>query len=270
MAYQEQRKKEMAQRETDHLLELYLPPKDGLALESLIATTYNVDWDFVEEELLRVALGVRSPVSRLLGFRSELERRLERTDVSIIFDLRGAERQRLSPRIDPIPIAGRKQHTKISLLLWSGKSPSLNEPYRQARLIIGSANLTQMGFRQNYEVVSVLDFGMRESAPKQFLLDAVSLIRELTAGIRPSQLETQLNEFDNFAGNLHEVDTSDLYPWRFVKGDNLIPSLQEAWKSIGKEPPNAIKIASPFLARRARCCNSHFENRRMVWPSKSD
>src|SRR6266404_3519162 len=94
---------------TRRLLDYYLPPGEGFVLESLIATTYQVDFEFLEEELLAAALGVRSPVSRQRAFRSELERRLQKTYVSVLYDLGGCERlARLSPRIDAIPVAARK------------------------------------------------------------------------------------------------------------------------------------------------------------------
>src|SRR3954451_17952054 len=97
---------------TRRLTDYYLPPGEGFVLESLVATTYQVDFEFVEEELLAAALGVRSPVSRLKAFRSELERRLQKTEVSVLYDLGGCERlTRLSPRIDAIPVYGRKLHS---------------------------------------------------------------------------------------------------------------------------------------------------------------
>src|SRR5450755_332856 len=91
------------------LLDYYLPPGEGFVLESLVATTYQVDFDFFEEELLAAALGVRSPVSRVKSFRSELERRLQKVEVSVLFDLGGCDRLvRLSPRVDAVPVVARK------------------------------------------------------------------------------------------------------------------------------------------------------------------
>src|ERR1035441_2527828 len=99
---------------THRLIDYYLPPGEGFILESLVATTYQVDFEFFEEELLAAALGVRSPVSRLKAFRSELERRLQKAEVSILYDLGGCERlTRFSPRIDAIPVVARKLHSKI-------------------------------------------------------------------------------------------------------------------------------------------------------------
>jgi len=70
---------------SQRLIDLYLPPAEGFVLESLVATTYQVDFEFFEEELLAAALGVRSPISRMRAFRSELERRLQTTDVSVLY-----------------------------------------------------------------------------------------------------------------------------------------------------------------------------------------
>jgi hypothetical protein len=88
------------------LLDHYLPPQEGFVLESLIATSYQVDFEFLEEELLAAALGVRAPASRMKAFRSEFERRLQQTDVTVFYDLAACDRlRRLSPRIDPIPVS---------------------------------------------------------------------------------------------------------------------------------------------------------------------
>ena len=45
---------------SQRLLDLYLPPAEGFILESFLATTYQVDFEFCEEELLAAALGVRA------------------------------------------------------------------------------------------------------------------------------------------------------------------------------------------------------------------
>src|SRR3954468_13748041 len=146
---------------TRRLTDYYLPPGEGFVLESLVSTTYQVDFDFLEEELLAAALGVRSPVSRLRAFRSDLEKRLQKAEVSVLYDLGGCERlARLSPRIDAIPIAARKLHSKISLLMWVREGRAAGLPTdRRIRLVVGSANLTRQGFRHNYECVGAADFG---------------------------------------------------------------------------------------------------------------
>ena len=152
---------------TRRLIDYYLPPAEGFVLESLVATTYQVDFEFFEEELLAAALGVRSPVSRLKAFRSEFERKLQNVEVSVLYDLGACERLARSPRIDAIPVVARKLHSKISLLMWvredrAGGAP----PDRRIRLIVGSANLTRQGFRHNYECVVSVDYGGRSDGTR--------------------------------------------------------------------------------------------------------
>jgi len=135
----------------NRLLSLYVPP-NGFHLESLLATTYQMDCAFFEEDLLPVALGVRSPISRMAAFRSELRRRLELCEVTILYDQRGCTKPARLSQIDQLVLAGpRKQHAKITCLLWSrlGDKPS-QPPEKRLRLIVGSANLTKTGFRENY------------------------------------------------------------------------------------------------------------------------
>ena len=45
---------------SNHLLDYYLPPQnqEGFSLESLVAITYQVNFQFLEDDLLASALGV--------------------------------------------------------------------------------------------------------------------------------------------------------------------------------------------------------------------
>ena len=111
----------------------------------------------------RTFFGIRTPVSRIRAFRSELEREFSKCEVTLLYDLGACDRvTRLSPRVDLIPISMRKLHTKITLLLWTKLSTTNGTlPEKQVRLIVGSANLMRQGFRENYEVVTSLDYGQR-------------------------------------------------------------------------------------------------------------
>lgn len=229
------------------LLDFYVPPKDDLVLESFVATTYKIDWEFVEEELLATALGVRSSVSRIAAFRAELERRLDSCDVTILHDLRASVRRaRLSPRIDPLPLTRRKLHAKITLLLWSAPQQEGEAIRRQARLIVGSANLTRQGFRENYEVVSAIDFGGHGSAPGQLLLGAVDLIADMSKETGSRRLDEQLSGFRQFARDLSGGEQSENQPRRFVTANSAMEALEEVWRSFRESTPQAVIVASPF------------------------
>jgi hypothetical protein len=231
-------------------MDYYLPPGDGFALESVVATTYQVDFEFLEEELLAAALGVRSPVSGLRAFRSELERRLQKAELSVLYDLGGCERlARLSPRIDAIPVAARKLHSKISLLMWvreSGATDTSRE--RRVRLIVGSANLTRQGFRQNYECVVAADFGGRSQPPRTLLAKAVALVRQIGGESHAPQLVQQLVEFEAFAAGLAEETAAPDDPVALVAAEEVVPTVTATWAALSAKPPEKVIVASPFWA----------------------
>ncbi len=233
--------------DTNRLLDLYVPP-EGFVLESLVATTFRIDFAFVEEELLPVALGVKAPVSRMRAFRSELERRLAACDVTFLYDLRGCDRlARLSRRIDPLPVAGRKLHSKIALLLWTRtESKGTAAPEKRLRLIVGSANLTREGFRENYEVVTALDFGGRSQAPRELLERALAQVESLAAEAPSPQLAGQVAGMrlllPQFPPGTVNVDA----PRTFVDAAGVLPALEEAWRSTSPTRPERVVIVSPF------------------------
>lgn len=141
------------------LLELWAPPP-GHRLLSVVATTYECQADFVEEEILPIALDLKTPPARGRDFRLELERALEPVEVTIFLHSdRYTPGQRRSPRIDLVPILERrapKLHAKVSLLRFVPDGATGFEP-QIVRLIIGSANLTSAGYRDNIEVAIALD-----------------------------------------------------------------------------------------------------------------
>ena len=141
------------------LVELWEPP-EGLRLASATATTYELQADFLEEDLLPTALGLRLPPARGRDFRLELERALQDCEISVFFHPgRYQPGLRKSPRIDLVALPeGRfpKPHAKIALLRFI--APSKPDPEDQVvRLIVGSPNLTNSGYRSNIEIATLVD-----------------------------------------------------------------------------------------------------------------
>ncbi len=233
---------------TFRLIDYYLPPGEGFVLESLVATTYQVDFEFVEEDLLAVAFGVRSPISRLKAFRSELERKLQKAEVSVLYDLSGCERlARLSPRIDAIPISARKLHSKISLLMWVREDRvGGGKPDRRMRLIVGSANLTRQGFRQNYECVVSIDFGGRNTSSRSLLTKAIELVQQIAAESKSPQLASQLAAFVTQAAHLPDGTTGADDPVALVAAAEVVPTVCDSWSAISTKAPETVTVVSPF------------------------
>src|SRR5580698_6787643 len=232
------------------LIDYYLPPGEGFVFESLIATTYQVDFEFLEEDLLAAAFGVRSSVSRMRAFRSELERRLQKAEVSVLYDLAGCDRlARLSPRIDAIPVVARKLHSKISLLMWVREDRAAGAPPdRRIRLIVGSANLTRQGFRHNYECIASLDYGERTTPPRTLLTAAIRLVQEIGAESQVPQLSRQLARFAAQATLLPVGTLQPDDPVALVAATEVVPAIRDSWTALSKKAPETVTVVSPFWA----------------------
>lgn len=141
------------------LLDLWAPPS-GYRLASVIATTYQLQADFIEEDLLPVALGLRQSSARGREFRIELEKALQDAEITVYLHPDGyTPGLRRSPRVDLIPVpeaALRKLHAKVALLLFVPERDD-DAAARIVRLVTGSANLTSNGYRQNIELAVAMD-----------------------------------------------------------------------------------------------------------------
>jgi hypothetical protein len=229
------------------LIDFYTPPEEGYVLESFLATTYQVDFEFFEDDLLALALGVRTPANRGRAFRADIERRLQTATVSVLYDLRGCPKlRRASPRIDALPVITRKQHAKVSLLAWVKRGEGTSEPVKRVRLIVGSANLTRQGFRENYECASALDFGGAKSRGRGLLLRALDLVASMGGECESAQLDSQLEEFRAFAQGVSTDPLPQDAPVTFVSAEDALQELSRAWEELDGSNPELATVVSPF------------------------
>jgi hypothetical protein len=135
-----------ARRLVDRLVS---PPADG-SLIAILATTYELQAEFLETDFLPSLLGLGAWDDRNWTSRIAIEKSLADTESAAVFMdtacYRGRPRSlRLS--IHPVAVGrGRILHAKVTLLVYD----------RAVRLIVGSANLTEPGYRKNREVAATL------------------------------------------------------------------------------------------------------------------
>ena len=226
------------------LIDRLVPNPHSGAMQGLLATTFELRPDFLEMDFLPSVFGLGAWDDRSWTTRIALEKRLFELDAAVI--LTEARRYRGRPRslrLDVRPAVsprGSVLHAKVTLLLFE----------RAVRLIVGSANLTKQGYRENREVVAVLTasqaskkeaalisqglVGMETALASWLTADARKLIRRSIETVQP-----WLN------GNADQ-DTTFLWTngqtrlWREFTG---------RWP-IG-EPVKRISILSPFWSQDA-------------------
>ena len=259
------------------LIERWESPQ-GFRLASVIATTYELQADFLEEDLLPVALGLRLPPARGREFRLELEHALVGTEVSILFHPGRYQRGlRRSPRIDLVPLPeGRypKLHAKVVLMRFV-KPVAPEIAHQVVRLVVGSANLTGSGYRSNIEVAASVDDtpdGSPEAATA--VRDAVDWLERLV-GPSTDQVTGQLRDMKAVFAS-RPVPRRDAR-LRFVglPSANGFPSLAGPQERVDE-----LTIASPFwpsgddlsdVAKAlVRLCGGRWEAVRLVGPADLD
>ena len=262
---------------THRLIERWEAPQ-GFRLASVIATTYELQADFLEEDLLPVALGLRLPPARGRDFRLELEHALGDTEVSIFFHPgRYQPGLRRSPRIDLVPLPeGRypKLHAKVVLMRFV--TPAAPEAAHQiVRLVVGSANLTGSGYRSNIEVAASVE-DTRGGSPEAAtaVRDAVNWLERLI-GPSTDQVTCQLRDMKAVFAS-RPVPRRDTR-LRFVglPSENGFPPLAGP-----RERVNELTIASPFwpsgddlsdvATALARLCGGRWGTVRLVGPADPD
>lgn len=160
------------------LLDAWVPPVGAGEAIGCIATTYTFSPVFFEEECLGRFLQMHSDANEDGPiYLIEREEKLnELKCVSVLADAhhcRGARNLRwdlLSARVNRAI-----WHAKISLLYWSNL----------IRVIVGSANLTEDGYRRNQEIYSVIDYRADGDAMLAFLDDIIAYLHKSAAYASP-------------------------------------------------------------------------------------
>ena len=132
------------------LIDRLVPDPHWGAMQGMLATTFDLRPEFLETDFLPSVFGLGAWDDQSWATRIALEKRLFELDAAVI--LAEARRYRGRPRslrLDVRPAVsprGSVLHAKVTLLLFE----------RAVRLIVGSANLTKQGYRENREVIAVL------------------------------------------------------------------------------------------------------------------
>ena len=139
------------------MLDLWRAPQGAGDPVGCLATTYTFAPGLFDEQCLARFLEIESEPNREdLAFLLERESRLGGVYAGVLVDhTRAGVEHSLRWDVLPVRIAAGKQHAKLSLLAWN----------YCVRVIVASANLTEPGYRSNYEVAAAVDLTPAEANP---------------------------------------------------------------------------------------------------------
>lgn len=221
---------------------LVADPLDGRLL-GFVSTTYEMSPEFVETDFIPTLLGIGAWDDRAWSSRIAMEKRLAELEGAAI--LTAAEPYRGRPRslrleIKPVLRRGAGSlHAKCFVAVYEDS----------VRLIIGSANLTEQGYRENREIAVVLTAS--EAKPSDAHLVA-SAVRELISLLADGVPETVQNIFQLATKRLDQWATSSsLNRWVLWSGGE-----QPLWQQFVERWPKGeaierISIVSPFWSEES-------------------
>jgi hypothetical protein len=240
---------------SETILDLWRPPQGAGDPLGCLATTYTFDPGLFDEQCLARFLEIESEPNREdLAFLLERESRLGSVYAGVMVDhTRAGVEHSLRWDILPVRIRAAKQHSKVSLLAWS----------HHIRIIVASANLTEPGYRTNYEVAAAVDLAEKE-ANIDILSEAVAFLRNLIMFVPGAvQLPPEVQRAESFLNQV-ERRTREWEPTRkrssvrqhfactlpaFDKAGADRSSLDEAIRACRGRggSPHEVWMASPFF-----------------------
>jgi len=220
-------------------------PKVTGEVQILAATTYNLDPDFFEHDLLPTVLGIPNAEDHSYSGRIAMQRKLAACDFCGVLVDAGAYQGRPSLRtvVRPIPLRGAKLHAKVVAI---GYEHAL-------RMAVGSANLTTSGYRHNREVAAVIE--VSDDHPEEAATAAAVLnqLREGVARINRREVAEFLAAIDKLVAQAQRWTTagdSNPAPLWSDASQRLFDTFLSAWSD--GPPVERIAIVSPFWSETGR------------------
>ena len=153
------------------LLDAWVPPPSAGDPLGCVATTFTFESRFFEEQCVSRFLRLETdPRESSAAYLIEREEKLASSRVFVLVDRSNAEGS-ASARWDVLPVNPPVGifHPKISVLGWRN----------WIRLIIGSANLTELAYRKNQEIFGILDFYDGGIVPLDVLTLSVEFLEQV-------------------------------------------------------------------------------------------
>ncbi len=215
------------------------PPHFG-ALTGLLSTTYEMQPEFFETDFLPAILNIGAWDDRSWTSRIEIERKLAHMHSATVFMDAACYRNRpRSLRVRIVPVSfdrGRALHAKVTLLLFENA----------ARLIVGSANLTEPGYRENREGTAILTVTEKDQADALLVRSVLQGLPDLLGPWWDRECESLRAATYDLLEGLGPASPEPSNVWLLWGGE--VTPLWSQFLSLWPqpEPIHVITIMSPF------------------------
>jgi hypothetical protein len=183
-----------------------------------------------------------------IGYLIEREEKLASARVSVLVDRRHAQaRESLRWDLLPVFVPNAVQHAKLSILCWAN----------HIRIIIGSGNLTEPGYRKNLEIFGTLDASSQEGGAISEILTTIEFLEhmvELALGddTRQGPKQRVRETIELLRTHIQDWPRPVRRGMRVVPifsglGVSVLEELREIWPASG--PPRFAHVLSPFFDR---------------------
>lgn len=228
-------------------LDLWQAPEHAGEPLVCIATTYTFDATFFETECIGrfLQMDAHPSESGSIAYLVEREEKLAGARVHALVDRRHA-RDKESLRWDIIGVLVPRavQHAKLAVLAWKDC----------VRVIIGSGNLTEPGYRKNVEVFGTVELSREEGGHRTTLTATLDFLEEL-AGFGVGTVDPATPK-ERLRDSIRQVrqhvrawplqeSRSDSVPVFNSPTRSAIRHVEELWPA--NSPPREAYIVSPFF-----------------------
>jgi len=240
----------------ERLLELWVRREEFGNPVGCVTSTFTFDAGFFEEECLGrfVGMDTHPQYDDERVYLVEREEKLSEIFSCVLVDRSHAVQDR-SLRWHLLPITVPRSHimhAKVTLLAWQN----------HVRVLVGSANMTEYGYRRNFEHMGVLDFGLGGNLPHNMLVDVVDFFQRLRREYVPYADEGPQVGLDRFLQKVPTLVEDQGNGWK--RGQPSVSFLAQfpgdrssLFERIGKEVwygtgPSDAFVLSPFFDDRER------------------
>jgi HKD family nuclease len=211
------------------------------------ASTFTFDATFFETECIGrfLQMDTHPSESESVGYLVEREEKLSAASISVLVDRRHAvEKESLRWDVMGVAVPQASQHAKVSLLAWTN----------HVRVVIGSGNLTEPGYRSNLEVFGSLDL-KKSGGAKTEVMATLAFLRDLanyavgTDGAKTAKGRTvaALDRVKALIAGWRKAETEKRSPKVVFgrPGASVLKQVVAQWPD--RQPPTDVFVLSPFF-----------------------